>query len=164
MKQREILMNAKEAAKKWNVSDRTVRGWCKDGWIITAKFDEKERLWLMYTNALQPYKFSKNKYKHHNDRLALVLKALDERKTFPPAKMNYDNNEILELFQELQKLKFIQHRKTSEDDIFQNYKLTKNGGDYLLQRKGLRKIASDLSPLIEAVAKGATGAIIENKQ
>lgn len=154
MKQREILMNAKEAAKKWNVSDRTVRGWCKDGWIITAKFDEKERLWLMDTNALQPYKFSKNKYKHHNDRLALVLKALDERKTFPPAKMNCDNNEILDLFQELQKLKFIQHRKTDENDIFRNYKLTKNGGDYLQQRNGLRQIATDLSPLVVALAEG----------
>lgn len=165
MRLREVIfMNTKEAAIKWNVQDRTVRGWCKDGWIASAKFDEKKRSWQMDSEALKPLKFSGRNQEKHIDRLALILTALSERKTIPPDKLHCDKNELLEHIEELISLQFVKKRKVENDDIFQCYTMTFKGDEFLASRKGLKKIADDLSPLIAAVTEGATKAILTRNQ
>jgi len=157
-------MNTREAAIKWNVQERTVRGWCRDGWVLSAHFDEKKRSWEIDDEALQPLKFSDKKQEKHIDRLALILTALSERKTIPQNKLHCDPNELLEHIEELVSLNFAKKRKGKNEDIFQRYTMTLKGDEFLASRKGLKKIATDLSPLIAAVTEGATKAMINQNQ
>ena len=47
-------MGTKEAAKRWNVTQTTVRNWCKQGKIPNATQDKKGSPWHIPENAKDP--------------------------------------------------------------------------------------------------------------
>lgn len=157
-------MNIKEAADNWGVAVRTVQGWCKDGWVASAEKDVEKGTWTIDSEALRPLKFSDKRQEKYINRLALILAALSEQKTIPPAKLHCDQSELLEHFEELCDLQFVQRRKikgdNKSDDIFRCYRITLQGAEFLEDRQGIKKIAADLQALVAGVSEGITKALI----
>lgn len=151
-------MNTREAAKKWKVTTGTVAKWCRDGWVESALKDDKNQ-WSIYEDALSPLKFTVRQQKEYDQRLFLILKAISQRKTIPHIKLNCDQVELHEYFEELLENNFIKSRKISSEDIFKNYILTTMGVDSLSNRKGLKKVLKDISPIVKAVSEGVMDSI-----
>lgn len=151
-------MNTKEAAEKWGVTSNTVSTWCREGWLESAILDDKNQ-WQINDDALAPLKFTDKKQKEFEQRLILILTALSQRKTIPSIKLHCNKKELEEHFEELLQKKFIKKRQEGSQDIFKKYILTLEGSENLRDKKGLRKLLKDFSPVISAVSEGATNAL-----
>lgn len=151
-------MNTTQAAEKWNVTQNTVSTWCREGWLESAVVNDKNQ-WMIDDDALPPLKFTDRKQKEFSQRLFLILNALSQRKTIPPTKLHCDGKELQEHFDELLQKKFIKRRQSNNKDIFMNYILTYEGSENLKDKKGLRKILKEVSPIISAASEGTINAL-----
>lgn len=53
-------IGTKEAARRWNVTENTVRKWCREGKIYGATQDKKWSPWHIPQDAIKPLKGKKN--------------------------------------------------------------------------------------------------------
>ena len=127
-------MNTRQASEKWKVTSNTVSTWCREGWVESAIFNDKNQ-WIINDDALPPLKFTDRKQKKFGQRLYLILEALDQRKTIPPSKLNCDEKELQEHFDELLQKNLIKRKKSSYHNIFWNYRLTSEGSENLKEKK-----------------------------
>lgn len=146
-------MNTKEAARAWQVSERTVQSWCKHGWTESAKCDTGKRVWKIEIDAAKPLIFSEKKQESHSQRLALILIALSKRKTIPPGKLHCDRDSLQEHFNQLSIAGLIEERNVQSQDMFQCYSASMKGDEFLANRKGILKIARDLIPILAPIAQ-----------
>ena len=54
-------IGTKEAAKRWQVTEETIRKWCREGKIKGVTQDKKGSPWHIPQNAIKPSRSKKNK-------------------------------------------------------------------------------------------------------
>lgn len=163
-------MTTKEAATRWQVSERTVRSWCSEGLIEGAAQSGDNKTWSVPENALSPYKFGRRQYKHLEQRLVLILEAMSLRKTLHPIQFNYGRQDMREEFLTLLKAGLIEEKEAKPDesedveDLFRYYKLSLKGIEFRNEHKTLPQIIKAITPLIAVATEAAVrGAMPERK-
>lgn len=72
-------MTVKEIAEFWGTSEKTVRSYCKNGYIEGA-YKNSSNNWVIPDNYPQPYISGKKKFRSQKEKLDYVLFAIESEK------------------------------------------------------------------------------------
>lgn len=142
-------MNVKQAAKKWKVSESSVRSYCNLGYITTCNKVDGE--WVIEDDALCPYtKLAKAK-KSTDYIYVVIINALRYKKTILSKSLEITEDDLQSYFDNLVKSELITKKNNGNNrDIFKNYIVSPNVREYLnsnnnLDSKTVKYIFSALS-------------------
>jgi len=134
-------MTVKEIAEFWETSKKTVRSYCKNGYIEGA-YKNSSNNWVIPDNYPQPYISRKKKFRSQKEKLDYVLFAIESGKNIDFRLLSMNENT------------FAQCRSTLVRDGF----VYQDNGKYLLSVAGADRCAEIRSKkrkeIKEAVAMG----------
>ena len=144
----EEFMTTKEACELWDISQRQVRFYCKEGFVFGAT-QEKNGKWLIPDGSIRPFYFNPKKAAEQAGRKVLILQAISKEQTIPDDRISRIAGRVDDLFAELSAQELIQRVQNINgcDDKYVTHILTEKGEQLLKQNGTFERIVAGINRL-----------------